>query len=153
MERGEGERGDGERWLESAAAPVQFDYNICRRKYYENFHATYKMASKKKISVIEDIAFSGTDSLSANDLKRLVVPDFKSAPATLIEDYENTPLFFIGMDLSEDNTRIENATPVTTGLLRGASVNASKIWSFGQHEVQLNFQPIDLSIFKVFLYC
>ena len=31
MERGEGERGDGERWLESAAAPVQFDYNICRR--------------------------------------------------------------------------------------------------------------------------
>ena len=118
-----------------------------------NLYAIDKMASKKKPTVITDIAFSGTDSLTANDLKRLVVPNFKSAPATLIEDYENTPLFFIGMELSDDNSRIENATPVTTGLLRGASVNASKIWAFGNHEVQLNFQPLDLTMFQVLLYC
>ena len=107
------------------------------------------MASKRKTAVIQDLAFNGTESLTANDLKRLVVSSFKDAPKTLLEDYENTPIVFVGMTLSDDNSRIENSTAVTGGILRGASVNASKIWKFETHEVQLNFDPIDLATFQV----
>ena len=109
--------------------------------------------SRKKSTppVIIDVAFKGDDSLSANDLKRLVVPNFKDAPKTLIEDYEKTPIVYVGMTLTEDNTRIESSTALTGGVLRGASVNASKIWKFGTHEVQLNFDPIDLAVFKVYI--
>ena len=98
--------------------------------------------------IILDVAFKGDDSLTANDLKRLVVPNFKDAPKTLIEDYEKTPIVYVGMALTEDNTRIESSTALTGGVLRGASVNASKIWKFAEHEVQLNFSPIDLSLFE-----
>ena len=106
--------------------------------------------SRKKSTppIITDLAFKGEDSLTANDLKRLVVPNFKDAPKTLIEDYENTPIVYVGMALTEDNTRIESSTALTGGVLRGASVNASKIWKFGENEVQLNFGPLDLSIFE-----
>ena len=107
------------------------------------------MAGKRKAAIIQDVAFTGTESLTANDLKRLVVSSFKDAPKTLLEDYENTPIVFVGMTLSDDNSRIENSTAVSGGLLRGASVNASKIWKFDAHEVQLNFEPIDLSVFQV----
>ena len=48
MERGEGEIGEGERWLESAAAPVQFDSYICRRRYYVVFHATLQNGVEKE---------------------------------------------------------------------------------------------------------
>ena len=110
------------------------------------------MAAKKKHNIIEDVAFRGTECLTANDLKRLCVKEFSDAPKTLLEDYENTPIVFVGITLSDDNTKIENSTAVSAGILRGASVNASKIWKFGTHEVQLNFDPIDLAMFKVGYY-
>ena len=121
------------------------------KEHVVNLSRFSKMATKKKSKIIDDVAFSGTESLTANDLKRLCVPNFKDAPQLLLEDYENTPIVFLGMTLSDDNAEIENATIMTGGVLRGASVNASKIWKFEAHEVQLNFGPIDLSMFEVSL--
>ena len=101
--------------------------------------------SKKQPKVIQSTRFGGTDPLSANDLKRLTVNSFSQA-GNLVEDWAGEPMLIPGLVLTQDNSRVESATPVLIGTLfnrKPLIVDCAKHWNFEQ-KLRLKFKALDL---------
>ena len=108
------------------------------------------MAPKKKQAVIRNKAFAGTAELTANDYKRLVVENFAEAANTLVEEYSGYPIAIPVVSLSQDNTRIENATLVMCGThfdQTGKVIQANRLWPI-KEPVKLHIHPIQLEKFQ-----
>ena len=106
--------------------------------------------AKKKAQVIRGSRkFQGTDPLSANDLKRLRVSTFSGAASIFLENWKDEPVFLVGLTLTQDNEKIENATALLQGFLwpEGKKLEANSFWQLDK-ELVMNFEKIDLSKFE-----
>ena len=104
------------------------------------------MSRKDKV-IITSSRFGGTDRLTPNDLKRLVVDSFDQGPRVLIEDYANQPVLMVGLEFSADNSAVESANAIMAGKTEKFTVDANKAWPF-ERKVDLNILPMDLRMFE-----
>ena len=105
-----------------------------------------EMGKPKQPKVISSKRFGGTDPLSANDLKRLTIDSFAQA-GSLVEDWHGEPMLIPGLTLSQDNTKVESATPVLIGTVfnkKPLVIDCEKIWSF-KRKVLLHIKATDLN--------
>ena len=108
------------------------------------------MAKKKPQPIRGSRKFQGTDSLSANDLKRLNVTTFDGAADKFLENWNREPVFMVGLTLTLDNTKIESATPLLQGDFwpEGKEFDASTFWTLQKSDLLLCFNKIDLAKFE-----
>ena len=108
------------------------------------------MAPKKKAaSIIRNKAFAGRDNLTWKDWRRMTVTSAHEAASTLVEDYTGDPLAFAVITLSQDLTKIENATLALNGILfsqTGKVIQANRLWQLPE-PVKLHFDQIQLDKF------
>ena len=101
---------------------------------------------KKSTRVIKHEAFQGKEPLTPADIKPVTVANFTEAGSSIYKNWDRTPLAFIGMTLSEDNSLILNSNAYVLGDLPPQSFPTGKLWNF-KEKPQLKFGKIDLSKF------
>ena len=76
------------------------------------------MSSKRqKSKVISDPTFGSGGSLTNNEFKRLCVNSFNGAASILVEDFNDSPVGLIGLELGADNRDVSNAVFLVQGSL------------------------------------
>ena len=109
------------------------------------------MAPKKKAAtIIKNKAFAGRDNLTWKDWRRMTVASSYEAASSLVEDYTGDPIAFAVIMLSQDCTKIENATLALNGVLftqTGKVIQANRLWQLSE-PVKLHFDQIQLDKFR-----
>ena len=108
----------------------------------------FRMANRrKKPREISHDNFAGVDKLSVNDLKRVVVASLHNAAASLIPDYQDTPIVLVALQLGLDNSKVLNATLSVQGF---CEVDQKKVEKLFPTEAQffLAIERLDLLKFK-----
>ena len=89
----------------------------------------------------------GTDPLSIEDLRYLTVDSFNEAARKLIDNYNNEPTLMVGLTFTQDNTRVENATPILAGRVDKMKFDANKYWTFTRR-LEIVIKRLDLKVFN-----
>ena len=104
------------------------------------------MTRDKNKVVITSSRFGGTDALTPNDIKRLVVNSYSEGPR-LIEGFIDQPILMVGLEFTADNTAVDSANAIVAGKIEQVEIDANKIWPF-QRQINLNLLPTDLSLLQ-----
>ena len=106
--------------------------------------------AKKPPTEIVSHWFEFTDTLTANDLKRVCAPSFTTAAAALIENWAGEPVLMVGLHLSQDNEQVMNSSALLQGTLykSGKALEVSKLWNT-KANILLKLEALDLTKFKL----
>ena len=96
--------------------------------------------------VIKSSRMRGTDPLSVEDLRYLTVDSFDQAARNLIDNYNNEPTLMVGLTFSQDNTKVDTATPILAGRVDRMKFDANKYWSFTRR-LEIVIKKLDLKLF------
>ena len=97
--------------------------------------------------MIADSAFGGQGEISVDDLSKVSVRSFNEVPDKFLKGWDETPRVLSGLTLSNDNSVIEDASPVVLGKIPEQTFPANRFWEL-KEELTLNFEALDLTKFN-----